>query len=123
MDESHKGIEPGRARAATKRAVALSRRAVLKTAAVAAGSVASTSTVLAQPVATVGFGVPMVELYVPAGALTSEQKSDLIKSVTDVIVNAVKPSPEQAKRLWVEIFESAEGGWGVGGNVFVPRSR
>jgi hypothetical protein len=28
-----------------------------------------------------------------------------------------------AKRLFVQIFETAEGGFGVNGQVFVPRSR
>ena len=122
MDESRGNV--GRGRSATqKAAAALSRRAVLATATVAAGSVAGASAVFAQPAATVGLGVPLVELYVPAGALTAEQKSEMIKGVTDVIVNAVKPSPEQAGRLWVEILETAESGWGVGGKVFVPRPR
>jgi hypothetical protein len=31
--------------------------------------------------------------------------------------------PDQAKKLWVQVFETAEGGWGVGGQIFVPRSR
>jgi len=105
------------------RADALSRRAVLKSATVAAGAAAGASAVLAETVPAVGFGVPMVELYVPAGALTLEQKSEMIAGVTDVIVAAAKLPPQQAKRLWVQIFETAEGGWGVGGQVFVQRRR
>ena len=26
--------------------------------------------------------------------------------------------PDQAKKLWVQVFETAEGGWGVGGQIF-----
>ena len=101
----------------------LSRRAVLRTATVAAGAVAGASASPAETPPAVGYGVPMVELFVPAGALTLEQKAEMIKGVTEVVVGAAKLSPEQARRLWVEIFETAEGGWGVGGQVFVPRKR
>jgi phenylpyruvate tautomerase PptA (4-oxalocrotonate tautomerase family) len=120
MNKSCESVERGQD---SPEPAALSRRALLTTATVAAGSIAGASTAFSQPVATVGFGVPLVEVYVPAGALTSEQKGEMIKGVFDVIVNAVKPSPEQASRLWVEILETAESGWGVGGKVFVPRSR
>jgi phenylpyruvate tautomerase PptA (4-oxalocrotonate tautomerase family) len=100
---------------------ALSRRAVLTTATV--GAVAGASAVLADNVPTAAFGAPLVELHVPAGALALEQKSAMIKGVTDVLVSAIKLQPEQAKKLFVQIFETAEGGWGVGGQVFVPRNK
>jgi 4-oxalocrotonate tautomerase len=99
----------------------LSRRTVLKSATVAAGAVAGVSSVLADTVPAAGFGAPLVELHVPAGALTLEQKSAMIRGVTDVLVGTIKLPPEQGRRLWVQIFETAEGGWGVGGQVFVPR--
>jgi phenylpyruvate tautomerase PptA (4-oxalocrotonate tautomerase family) len=101
----------------------LSRRAVLKTATAAAGAVAGVSAAMADTIPAVGFGAPLVELHVPAGALTLEQKGVMIKGVTDVLVNATKLPPDQAKKLWVQVFETAEGGWGVGGQVFVPRGR
>jgi phenylpyruvate tautomerase PptA (4-oxalocrotonate tautomerase family) len=47
----------------------------------------------------------------------------MIKGVTDVLVSTTKLPPDQAKKLWVQLFETAEGGWGVGGQVFVPRGR
>ena len=101
----------------------LSRRTVLKTATAAVGVVAGASAALAESAPAADFGAPLVELHVPAGALTLEQRSDLIKGVTDVLVDAIKLPPDQAKKLWVQIFETAEGGWGVGGQVFVPRSK
>jgi 4-oxalocrotonate tautomerase len=101
----------------------LSRRAMLKTATAAAGAVAGISAAFADTISTAGFGAPLVELHFPAGALTLEQKAALIKGVTDVLIDAVKLPPHQASNLWVQIFETAEGGWGFGGQVFVPRSK
>jgi phenylpyruvate tautomerase PptA (4-oxalocrotonate tautomerase family) len=101
----------------------LSRRNVLMTATVAAGAIAGAPSVLADTVPAGNFGAPLVELHFPAGALTLEQKSAMIQGVTDVLLNTTKPPPDQAKKLWVQVFETAEGGWGVGGQIFVPRSR
>jgi len=101
----------------------LSRRAVLKTVTVAAGAAAGASPVRSAPIPAAGFGAPLVELQVPAGALTQEQKGALTKGVTDVVLNATGLPPDQAKKLWVQVFETAEGGWGVGGQVFVPRGK
>jgi phenylpyruvate tautomerase PptA (4-oxalocrotonate tautomerase family) len=101
----------------------LSRRAVLMTASGAAGAVAGVSAALAEPTPAAGYGAPLVELHVPVGALTLEQKDAMIKGVTDVVSGATKLPPDQAKKLWVQIFETAEGGWGVGGQVFVPRKQ
>ena len=47
----------------------------------------------------------------------------MIKGITDVVLGATKQPPDPAKRLFVQIFETAEGGFGVNGQVFVPRSR
>jgi 4-oxalocrotonate tautomerase len=101
----------------------LSRRAVLKTGAVAAGTAAGVSAVLAETFPATTFGAPMVELHVPSGALTLEQKSAMIKGVTDVVLGATKTPPDQAWKLWVQLLETAEGGWGVGGQIFVPRGK
>src|SRR5215470_6385413 len=101
-------------------AAGLSRRAILKTGAVAAGTAAGLSAALADTFPATTFGAPLVELHVPAGALTLEQKSAMIKGITDVVLGATKIPPEQARKLWVQLFETAEGGWGVGGQIFVP---
>jgi 4-oxalocrotonate tautomerase len=104
-------------------AAGLSRRAILKTGAVAAGTAAGLSAALADTFPATTFGAPLVELHVPAGALTLEQKSAMIKGITDVVLGATKIPPEQARKLWVQLFETAEGGWGVGGQIFVPGAR
>ena len=102
--------------------VGLNRRAVLKTATIAAGAAAGASAVLADTPAA-GFGAPMVELQVPAGVLTLEQKGAMIKGISDVLLSVTKLPPDQAKKLWVQVFETAEGGWGLGGQVFAPRGK
>lgn len=100
----------------------LSRRSVLMTATVATSALAGVQNVLAADTVPAGsFGAPLVELHVPAGALTLEQRSAMIKGVTDVVLSATKQPPDPAKRLFVQIFETAEGGFGVNGQVFVPR--
>src|SRR5882757_3209258 len=99
----------------------LNRRAVLMTAAVAAGAAAGVSAALADTAAA-NFGAPLVELHVPAGVLTLEQKAAMIKGVTDVVLKATKLS-DPARKSFVQIFETADGGFGVNGQVFVPRSK
>jgi phenylpyruvate tautomerase PptA (4-oxalocrotonate tautomerase family) len=101
----------------------LSRRAILKTATVAAGAAAGVSTVLADA-PTAGFGAPLVEMSFPVGVLTLDQKAAMIKSVTDVVRGAMKLTPDPANKLFVEIFETPEGGFGVNGQVVVvPRGK
>jgi phenylpyruvate tautomerase PptA (4-oxalocrotonate tautomerase family) len=91
------------------------------TATVAAGALVGVPSALADTVPAAGFGAPLVELHVPAGVLTLEQRSAMIKGITDVVLGAMKQPPDPAKRFFVQIFETAEGGFGVNGQVFVPR--
>jgi phenylpyruvate tautomerase PptA (4-oxalocrotonate tautomerase family) len=100
----------------------LNRRAVLMTAAVAAGVVAGVSPVMAEAGSAANFGAPLVEVYVPAGVLTLEQKAAMIKGVTDVVLKATKLS-DPARKSFVQILETADGGFGVNGQVFVPRGK
>ena len=98
--------------------IGLSRRDVLAAAAVGTGVVASPSVAAAAAPAS-SFGAPLVELHVPAGILTVEQRGAMIKGITEVIVEALGQPLEPAKRLFVEIFETAEGGYGVNGQAFL----
>ena len=98
----------------------LKRRAVLMSAAVAATVGASPA--LADTAAAGNFGAPLVDVQVPAGVLTLEQKAAMIKGITDVILKATKLS-DPARKSFVQILETAEGGFGVNGQVFVPRSK
>jgi phenylpyruvate tautomerase PptA (4-oxalocrotonate tautomerase family) len=100
----------------------LSRRVVLMTAAVAASAVAGVSPALTDTGSTANFGAPLVEIYVPAGVLTLEQKAAMIKGATDVVLKATKLS-DPARKSFVQILEAADGGFGVNGQVFVPRGK
>jgi 4-oxalocrotonate tautomerase len=100
----------------------LSRRAMM-TATAAAGALAGMPGALADTTPAAGFGAPIVELHVPVGVLTLEQKAAMITGITEVLATVTKLPPDQANKLWVQIFETAEGGWGFGGQVFVPRSK
>jgi phenylpyruvate tautomerase PptA (4-oxalocrotonate tautomerase family) len=101
----------------------LNRRAVLTTAAVAASAAAGISTALAEIAPPANFGAPLVELHFPYGLLTLEQKADMIKGVTDVVLKATKQPPDPGRKSFVQIFETADGGFGVDGQVFVPRGK
>jgi phenylpyruvate tautomerase PptA (4-oxalocrotonate tautomerase family) len=101
----------------------LNRRTVLMTAAVAAGAIAGGSAVLADTAATASFGAPLVEFQVPAGVLTLEQKVAIIKGMTEVLVDAMKLPADIARKSFVQIFETAAGGFGVSGQVFAPRAK
>jgi phenylpyruvate tautomerase PptA (4-oxalocrotonate tautomerase family) len=102
----------------------LSRRAVLMAATIAAGAAGGAPSVLAaESSAAVSFGAPLVEMYFPVGVLSLEQKAALIRSVTDVVNAAMQSPPDPARRLFVEIIETPEGGFGVNGQAVEPRAR
>jgi hypothetical protein len=101
----------------------MDRRAVLMSAAAAAGAAAGISSALADTAPSASFGAPLVELQVPVGVLTLEQKAAMIKGITDVVFNAIKLAPGPARLSFVQIIETAEGGFGVNGQVFVPRGK
>jgi phenylpyruvate tautomerase PptA (4-oxalocrotonate tautomerase family) len=100
-----------------------SRRAVLVTAATAAAAVTGVPGAISQTVPSANYGAPLVEMSFPVGVLSLEQKAAMIKAVTDVIHSAMKLTPDPAKKLFVEIFETPEGGFGVNGQVVVPRGK
>jgi phenylpyruvate tautomerase PptA (4-oxalocrotonate tautomerase family) len=110
---------PERGVEATDKPGELSRRAVLATAAMAAGAGVG----IAQPVPATSFGSPLVELSFPVGVLSLDQKAALIRAVTDVVNTAMNLAPDPSRRLFVEIFETPEGGFGVNGQAVVPRGR
>jgi 4-oxalocrotonate tautomerase len=101
----------------------LDRRTVLMSAAIAASAAAGISPALADSAPLTGFGAPLVELQVPFGVLTLEQKAAMIKGITDVVFNATKLSPGPGRFSFVQIIETADGGFGVNGQVFVPRGK
>ena len=101
----------------------LNRRTVLVSATAVVGGLSAASSALTDTPQGANFGAPLVELYVPAGVLTLEQRSALIEGITDVVLGAIKLPPDPARRLFVEIIETAEGGFGVNGQVFIAPKR
>jgi phenylpyruvate tautomerase PptA (4-oxalocrotonate tautomerase family) len=101
----------------------LNRRAVLMTAAAVAGAAAGASKVLADTAPAANFGAPLVELQVPAGILSLEQKAAMIKGITDVVMKATQTPADPARKSFVQIIETAEGGFGVNGQPYVPRPK
>ena len=83
---------------------AMSRRDMLMAATVAAGTLAAAPPALSDAG---GFGHPVVQLFVPGGLLTREQRADLIKGVTGVVLGTMKQPPDPTGNLFVEIFETA----------------
>jgi phenylpyruvate tautomerase PptA (4-oxalocrotonate tautomerase family) len=105
----------------------LSRRSLLSAglavAAAGTSSLAGSSPASAEAETAIGFGAPLAEISVPAGLLTTEQKSAMMKGVTDVLVTSMGiPAPQHAA-LWVLIMETAPDGWGVAGHPFIPRNQ
>ena len=101
----------------------LSRRDLLVTATAAAGALAGMSIAPADAATAAGFGDPLVEVRVPAGILSLEQKAAMIRDITDVVRGVMKQPPDANRRMFVQIFETAESGFGVNGQVFTPRGK
>ena len=78
---------------------------------------------LAAEAGSASFGAPFVEMTFPVGVLSVEQKAALIKRVTEVVSAAMEFPSDSQRRLFVEILETPEGGFGADGQVVVPRSR
>jgi len=100
----------------------LTRRA-LTTVALGAGMAAGLSPGAAQSAPVPAFGAPVVEVSVPGGLLSSEQKGDMIKRITDVVLSALNLPPDPQRHMFVAVVETAESGFGVDGKVFVPGRR
>jgi phenylpyruvate tautomerase PptA (4-oxalocrotonate tautomerase family) len=98
----------------------LTRRA-LAGAALGAGIMAGISASAAQAAPAAAYGAPVVEVSVPAVVLSSEQKADMIRRITDVVLTTLNLPPDPQRHIFVEMFETADGGFGVDGKVFTPR--
>lgn len=105
----------------------LSRRTVLSAglvvAAAGASSLGEVAPAAAEAESAVGFGAPLAEISVPAGLLTSEQKSAMMKGVTDVLVTSMGIPAPRHPALWVLIMETAPNGWGVAGQPLIHHNQ
>ena len=64
--------------------------------------------------------MPVAKVYVPEGALTPDQRSEIVKGIHDAIVS-VRKAPADAP-TYVLITEVPAGNWGVTGKVYAPRT-
>ena len=64
--------------------------------------------------------MPVAKVYVPAGALTSDQRREIVKGIHDVI-NRVENRPPDGL-TYVLINEVPTGDWGAAGSVYLPRT-
>jgi 4-oxalocrotonate tautomerase len=64
-----------------------------------------------------GGTIPVVQISVPAGALSTDQKQQLISRITDAVVD-VEGIPQLRSSVHVLITEVADGGWGTGGKAW-----
>jgi phenylpyruvate tautomerase PptA (4-oxalocrotonate tautomerase family) len=97
----------------------LTRRA-LAGAALGAGIMAGFSASAAQAAPSFPYGAPVVEVCVPAAVLSSEQKSDMIRRITEVVLTALNLPPDPQRHMFVALQETADSGFGVDGKVFAP---
>jgi 4-oxalocrotonate tautomerase len=60
--------------------------------------------------------MPVVTIQVPENSLNPEKKADMIRKVTDAVVE-VEGIPELRATTYVLIQEVRDGGWGRGGQA------
>jgi 4-oxalocrotonate tautomerase len=60
--------------------------------------------------------MPLVQISVPAGSLSAEQKAAMVAKVTDACVEA-EGIPAVRQFTWVHVNEVPDGGWGMGGRA------
>jgi 4-oxalocrotonate tautomerase len=119
---SNKPVELTEDRGSSRRVVLMTATAAVATPAILADAVLAAASP-DDPSTVARFGAPLVELHVPKGALTLEQKRGMIEGITRVLVTATKLPPDVTQQLWIQIFETSESGWGLGGQVYVPRGQ
>ncbi|WBO61984.1 tautomerase family protein [Streptomyces camelliae] len=59
----------------------------------------------------------LVEVTVPAGALSERRRTGLIEEATKTVLAAAGLGPADALRVWVLVHEQPDGTWGAGGSV------
>jgi 4-oxalocrotonate tautomerase family enzyme len=64
--------------------------------------------------------MPVAKVYVPEGALTPDQRRDIVKGIHDVILGVRKAPPDAP--TYVLINEVPLGDWGTSGKIYAPRT-
>ena len=60
--------------------------------------------------------MPLIQISVPAGSLSPEQKRAMVERITEVVVD-VEGIPAVRAGTWVHINEVPDGGWGMAGHA------
>jgi phenylpyruvate tautomerase PptA (4-oxalocrotonate tautomerase family) len=60
-----------------------------------------------------------IEIRIPINRLDLLAKEGLIRDFTKVVLDAenAEQTPQNARRIWITIFEIRAGNWGIGGHV------
>jgi len=59
-----------------------------------------------------------IEVLTPVGILDREKKLGVVRELTEIVA-AAAGDPSVAKRTWVLISESPDGGWGIAGHAYL----
>ncbi|MFG2936630.1 4-oxalocrotonate tautomerase family protein [Streptomyces sp. NPDC048282] len=59
----------------------------------------------------------LVDVTVPAGALSERRKAGLVADATRTVLEAAGLTAADAPRVWVLVHEQPDGTWGAGGSV------
>ena len=59
----------------------------------------------------------LVEVTVPAGALSERRRAGLVEDATKTVLSAAGLAADDALRVWVLVHEQPDGTWGAGGSV------
>lgn len=60
--------------------------------------------------------MPLVQISIPSGSLDNDKKAEMIRKVTDAVVEA-EGIPAVRAFTWVHINEVPDGGWGMAGKA------
>ena len=61
--------------------------------------------------------MPVLGVYVPEGALTSEKRRLMVEKITDAVVEA-EGLPGIRPAVYVLVNDVPDGGWGMGGRAY-----
>jgi 4-oxalocrotonate tautomerase len=67
--------------------------------------------------------MPFINIRVLEGTLSDEQKSEMIKKVSETVAEIeARPNPKEnlIPHTWCVIEEVNYGAWGIGGNAITP---
>jgi phenylpyruvate tautomerase PptA (4-oxalocrotonate tautomerase family) len=59
----------------------------------------------------------VIEISVPAGALSEKRKAGLVEETTKIVLDATGWGPEAGVRVWTLIRDVPEGNWGAAGQI------